>query len=106
MMITSGFFLKYLKTISKSDLQTKIYFKFYFKYVIIASLVYLFETISLLIASVNCNSGNANETMKVFTSICNIIRVSTPVMVTAIVFNHPEMNCSVILKFFRNICRK
>jgi len=41
MMISSGFFLKYLKTISKSDLQTNIYFKFYFKYVIIASIVYL-----------------------------------------------------------------
>lgn len=51
---SSSFFVKYLKSISKVDYSNRIYFRFYFKYLIISSVVYLVGVISLFVVTIKC----------------------------------------------------
>lgn len=53
-IISSLFFLRYLRTISKQSKSTHLYVKYYFKYCIIASIVYLVGVVSLFVVTVKC----------------------------------------------------
>ena len=54
MVVCSIMFLKYLKSASKLDNNTKIYFKFYFRYLIISAVAKLIGLISLIVVTVKC----------------------------------------------------
>lgn len=53
-IITSLFFLRYLRTLSKLSTSTHRYVKYYFKYCIISSIVYLVGVVSLVVVTVKC----------------------------------------------------
>lgn len=86
---SSVFFIKYLKSISKLDTSSKIYFKFYFKYLIIASLVYLIGVISLFVVTIKCLNNQLNSAYEALTIVCNLSRMLSPLMVFIVILNHP-----------------
>ncbi len=61
MVVSSIFFVKYLRSISKFDKDNKMYFKFYFKYLIIASIVHLIGLLALVVVTVNCLLDNSDN---------------------------------------------
>jgi hypothetical protein len=98
-LITSSvFFIKYLKSISKLDESSKIYFRFYFKYLMISSLVYLIGVVSLLVVTIQCMNDELGESFEVLIIVCNVSRMLSPVMVLVVLLNHPELTIAGLLK--------
>jgi len=89
MIVSSVFFIKYLKSISKSDGQNKIYFRFYFKYLMISSVVYFIGIVTLFVATIKCINDESDSLFEAMTIVCNVTRILSPVMVFTVILNHP-----------------
>lgn len=89
MVVSSVFFVKYLRSISKLDRSNRIYFKFYFKYLIISSIVYLIGVVTLFVAIVQCLNDEPSASFETLTVVCNLSRILSPVMVFLVIINHP-----------------
>ena len=61
LIVSSIFFVKYLKSISKLDENNKIYFSFYFKYLMISSFVYLVGVVSLFVVTIKCLADQSDS---------------------------------------------
>lgn len=103
---SSVFFIKYLKSISKLDMTSKIYFKFYFKYLIISSLVYLVGVISLFVVTIECLNNQLDTLYEPLTIVCNLSRMLSPLMVFLVILNHPELSFASFLRWFNKRCGK
>jgi hypothetical protein len=98
-LITSSvFFIKYLKSISKLDKSSKIYFRFYFKYLMISSLVYLIGVVSLFVVTIQCMNDEFDDSFEELIIVCNVSRMLSPVMVLLVLFNHPELTFTGLLR--------
>lgn len=104
MIISSIFFIRYLRSISILDFSNKIYFKFYFKYLIISSIVYLVGVVSLFVATVKCFLDEPDDSFEAIVTICNVTRILAPVMVLGVMVNHPELKMAGVLRYFTRCC--
>ena len=89
MFISSIFFIKYLRSISRQDTSNKMYFRFYFKYLILSSIIHLLGIISLFVATIKCLKNQVDSDLETFAIICNITRLLSPVMVFLVILGHP-----------------
>ena len=89
LVVSYIFFVKYLKYISKLDESNKLYFSFYFRYLIISSFVYLIGVITLFVVTFKCFNDQSDSFFEALTIVCNITRILSPVMVFVVIMNHP-----------------
>ena len=100
MVTCSIMFLKYLKSASKLDNNTKIYFKFYFRYLIISALAKLIGLISLVIVTIKCLINSSDGVFVTFCITCNLSRLILPLIVFIITMTHPDAKLSSFFRFF------
>jgi hypothetical protein len=91
LIVSSIFFVKYLRSISKLYRSNKTYFSFYFKYLIISSAMYLIGISSLFTATIQCLTDDSDSSFEALTTVCNVSRILSPVMVFVVMLNHPEL---------------
>jgi hypothetical protein len=106
MILSSFFFLTYLRAVSKLDSSTKIYFRFYFKYLLITSITHLLGLIALIVVTIKCLVDSTDKLFEIFTIICNLVRIISPIIVFFIMLGHPEAKFSLILRYFNKLANK
>lgn len=106
---SSYFFLKYLKKVSREETSTKKFFRYYFKYLVIVSIVFLIQGVSNLIVAITCSSGSDSHVFTIFRTISTLVSVCIPICITFIMISHPGMKKLLlvnILQTLRKICKQ
>jgi hypothetical protein len=102
----SIFFLSYLRSVSKVDSDTRIYFKFYFKFLLISGVSNLIGIIALIVVIVKCLLDSSDILFESFSILCNVSKLISPIIVFCIVLSHPEAKFSSILRKINTFCCK
>lgn len=101
---TSIFFLTYLKRISQQDQRARHFFKYFFLYAILISIIYFLQSGINVTLIIDCYVGMSEKFYRVMSKCGNILILIIPIVTTAIVGFHPEFSRRIVpetLKMFR-----
>lgn len=106
LLVSSFFFLKYLRSISNLERKNQIYFRYYFKYLIISSIMYLIGLASLFFVTMKCAGDENDDVFQILKTVCNVTKLLVPVMVLAVIAGHPELRVTSFLKCCSELLNK
>ena len=64
----------------------------------ISSLVYLIGVVSLFVVTIQCMNDEFDDSFEELIIVCNVSRMLSPVMVLLVLFNHPELTFTGLLR--------
>jgi hypothetical protein len=72
----------------------------------ISSLVYLIGVVSLFVVTIQCMNDEFDDSFEELIIVCNVSRMLSPVMVLLVLFNHPELTLTGLLRGINECLRR